>query len=301
MKAVDSMLALAEDGDDGSRINQLRQEEVVPANDAYQAVMDEFGRESDRVLAEVHADQESMNQRATVLLVSFVLLLIVIAGGAMTFLTRHVLKPLEKANEHFDRIASGDLTQRIVAKTQNEIGQLFQSLARMQEGLTGTVAHAWLERLGGAQDWDAARIAQQTDVVRRQLSRAGLPAASLDAGVDIVMDTLTKMLSSARGRWLLGLSQARREWALLDAQGRVSVIDLAVQDAEGWLVVDYKTNVPHPQEARGDFSQRMRARHAEQLWRYCAQVTALDGRPARAALYFPRVDVWVECDGAALS
>jgi len=140
MKAVDSMLALAEDGDDGSRINQLRQEEVVPANDAYQAVMDEFGRESDRVLAEVNDSQERMNHRATVLLVGFVLLLIVIAGGAMTFLTRHVLKPLEKANEHFDRIASGDLTQRIVSKTQNEIGQLFQSLSRMQEGLGTTVA-----------------------------------------------------------------------------------------------------------------------------------------------------------------
>jgi len=139
MNTVDSMLALAEAGDDGTRINKLRQEEVVPANDAYLAVMDEFGAESDRVLAEVHDSQERMNQRATVLLVSFVLLLAVIAGGAMLFLTRHVLQPLAHANQIFDRIAAGDLTQRIVAKTQNEIGQLFQSLARMQEGLTATV------------------------------------------------------------------------------------------------------------------------------------------------------------------
>jgi len=140
MKSIEHMLALAEDGDDGTRINKLRHEEIVPANVAYSAVMDEFGVESDRVLAEVAAREARMERRATVLLVSFVLLLIVIAGGAMTFLTRHVLKPLEQANEHFDRIAAGDLTQRIVAKTQNEIGQLFQSLARMQEGLTGTVA-----------------------------------------------------------------------------------------------------------------------------------------------------------------
>jgi len=163
------------------------------------------------------------------------------------------------------------------------------------ERLTGTVAHAWLERLGGArQEWDAARVAQQADVVRRQLSRAGLPVAHLDEGVRVVLDTLTQTVNSPRGRWLLGLSHVRREWELLDAQGRVSIIDLAVQDAQGWLVVDYKTSVPHPRESLEDFAERMRARHAEQLARYCAQVTALDGRPARGALYFPRVDVWVE-------
>jgi len=164
----------------------------------------------------------------------------------------------------------------------------------MLERLTGTVAHAWLERLGGAQDRDETRIAGQTASIRRQLSRAGLPAAQWDEGVRIVVDTLIHTLRSERGRWLLDLSHARREWELLDAQGRVSIIDLAVQDDQGWLVVDYKTNVPHAKESSEDFAARMRARHAQQLARYCAQVTALDGRPARAALYFPRVDVWVE-------
>jgi len=165
------------------------------------------------------------------------------------------------------------------------------------ERLTGTVAHTWLERLGAVSDgdgWNAARLAQQTDLVRRQLSRAGLPAAQLDEGVQVVMDTLAQTLASPRGRWLLGLSHARREWELLDAQGRVSIIDLAVEDDQGWLVVDYKTSVPHPQESQDAFTARMRARYAEQLARYCAQVTALDGRTARGALYFPRADVWVE-------
>jgi len=161
--------------------------------------------------------------------------------------------------------------------------------------LTGTVAHRWLEHLGGAPGWDQARLAQHTHIVRQQLSRAGLPAAQLDEGVGIVMDTLAKTLASPRGLWLLGLAHARREWELLDAQGRVSIMDLAVQDDQGWLVVDYKTNVPLPRESSEAFATRMRARHAEQLARYCAQVTALDGRPARGALYFPRVDLWVEC------
>jgi len=139
MKTIDSMLTLAEAGDDGTRINKLRHDEVVPATEAYLAVMDEFGAESDRVLAEVNEDQEAMNQRATVLLVSFLLLLAALVGVVMMFLTRHVLQPLAHANQIFERIAAGDLTQRIVAKTQNEIGQLFESLARMQESLNSTV------------------------------------------------------------------------------------------------------------------------------------------------------------------
>jgi len=166
----------------------------------------------------------------------------------------------------------------------------------MLERLTGTVAHVWLARLGGTRNWDAARIAQQGDIVRRQLSRAGLAFAQLDEGVDIVLDTLVKTWQSPRGRWLLGLSHARREWELLDAQGRVCIIDLAVQDEHGWLVVDYKTNVPHAAESAGAFAVRMRERYGEQLARYCAQVSALDGRAARAALYFPRADVWLDWD-----
>jgi len=173
------------------------------------------------------------------------------------------------------------------------------------ERASGTVAHAWLERLGRAvatmgEDaaWDAERIAQQAPIVRRQLARAGVAAGQLDAGQAIVLETLTHTLSHARGRWLLSLSHARREWELLDADGRVSIMDLAAQDASGWLVVDYKTGVPHADESVEAFATRMHARYQDQIARYCAQVSALDGRPARGALYFPRADVWVEVGGS---
>jgi len=139
MSTIEHMLALAEDGDDGKQINKLRHDEVVPANNAYSAAMDEFGRESDRVLEAISAHQKHMRDTATVMLFVFIVLLIVVAGGAMMFLTRHVLQPLAQANHLFDCIASGDLTQRITVTSQNEIGQLFQSLERMQEGLATTV------------------------------------------------------------------------------------------------------------------------------------------------------------------
>ncbi len=103
-------------------------------------------------------------------------------------------------------------------------------------------------------------------------------------------------MSNERGRDLLVRMDARREWALLDTSGKVSVLDLAISLPEGWLVVDYKTGRPAPQESREEFGARMLARYAPQLTRYCEQVNALDGRQARAALYFPRDDLWFDFD-----
>jgi len=165
-----------------------------------------------------------------------------------------------------------------------------------EEAAIGTVAHAWLERIGkeGLDAWPASRVKDCLPVFRRQLARAGLPDSSLDAATEALRDTLVATLSSERGQWLLRVAQAHREWSLLDISGRVSVIDLAISQENDWLVVDYKTGTPRPGEARDAYAARMRERYREQMERYCAHVTALDGRPARGALYFPRADIWVD-------
>src|SRR3546814_7171860 len=51
-----------------------------------------------------------------------------------------VLRPLRLAGTHFDRIAGGDLTQRVEASSRNEIGVLYEALRRLQESLTRTVS-----------------------------------------------------------------------------------------------------------------------------------------------------------------
>jgi methyl-accepting chemotaxis protein-2 (aspartate sensor receptor) len=55
-------------------------------------------------------------------------------------LGRIVIKRLVQAGAHFDRIASGDLTERIDVRSRNEIGVLYEALRRMQESLTRTVS-----------------------------------------------------------------------------------------------------------------------------------------------------------------
>ncbi|WAI85544.1 MULTISPECIES: UvrD-helicase domain-containing protein [Achromobacter] len=163
----------------------------------------------------------------------------------------------------------------------------------------GTLAHAWLARIGqdGVHTWPADALADRLPAMRRQLTRAGIPASQADAAAEAVLETLQATLADERGLWLLSQSGARREWPLIDAAGKVSVIDLALSTEDGWLIVDYKTGRPHPGEPSAVFAARMRQRHGDQLLRYCAQVTSLDGRKAKAALYFPRAKAWIDLQG----
>lgn len=165
-----------------------------------------------------------------------------------------------------------------------------------KEAAIGTVAHAWLERLGrdGSDKWDEARIKQSAAVIERQLLRAGLTQSETPSATLEVQDTLIRTLNSERGQWLLKVAKAYREWTLLDAEGRVSIIDLAISQENQWLIVDYKTACPHEGQSDADFLASMHDRYGAQLRRYCEQVTAFDGRKAVAALYFPRADLWYE-------
>ena len=72
---------------------------------------------------------------------SAMLVLAVLIGlGTLTYFLRRVVRPLGDFAIYFDAIAKGDLTQRIHVLTENEIGELFGSLRRMQESLVKTMA-----------------------------------------------------------------------------------------------------------------------------------------------------------------
>ncbi|MEZ2721937.1 UvrD-helicase domain-containing protein [Paenalcaligenes hominis] len=165
-----------------------------------------------------------------------------------------------------------------------------------KEAAIGTVAHAWLERIGreGRAAWDVERIEASTAVMRRQLLRAGFALNEVDEAVMVIHDTLLRTLTSTKGQWLLDVAKAYREWTLIDAEGRVSIIDLAISQEDQWLIVDFKTGQPYPGQSTEEFLDIMKERYAAQLRRYCDQVTAFDGRQAKAALYFPRADLWCE-------
>jgi len=84
---------------------------------------------------------EADHYQLVIMLVSGAMLAcVLIAFLSYVFLGRVVLRPLRLAGTHFDRIAGGDLTQRVEVRSRNEIGVLYEALRRMQESLTRTVS-----------------------------------------------------------------------------------------------------------------------------------------------------------------
>lgn len=215
------------------------------------------------------------------------------------------LEHTEVVGNYVRRLSSTALAEQEITRTYDELlrppthrEQWHWEAPTQDESAVGQVAHAWLERIArdGVAAWPVARVAEFEQAIGRQLLRAGCSHAILPQAIEEVLDAIVTTLKSARGQWLLEVAQAQREWSLLDYQGRVSIIDLAIDQQDHWLIVDYKTTVPWPKESLAQFSERMKIRHQEQLIRYCQQVSALDGRFAKAALYFPRIDHWLEVE-----
>ena len=158
------------------------------------------------------------------------------------------------------------------------------------ERLTGTLLHAWFAHYVSTGE----RNLPSPEQIRLQLARLGLPASTRDAAAVQVARGLEAMLSSERGQWLLGQTQARVEWSLIDSEEVVCVLDLAIDQESHWLVVDYKTARMRDDETPAQLERRMVERYREQMQRYVDQLKALDGRPAQAALYLPLQDLWIE-------
>ena len=105
----------------------------------------------DKVLRTLQEQQSTFNVVLTVVLV----LAILLGLAAVHYFFRRVVRPLGDFAAYFDAIAKGDLTQRIRVLTANEIGDLFESLGRMQESLvkTTTTVRLGLEEIhAGAQE-----------------------------------------------------------------------------------------------------------------------------------------------------
>ena len=115
----------------------------------YHALLDQ-GSSGD-VLRMLQEHQGLVNGAYGVLLV----LAILASLATLAYFLRRVVRPLGDFATYFDAIAKGDLTQRINVLTENEIGELFASLRRMQESLvkTMTVIRNGLEEIqAGSQE-----------------------------------------------------------------------------------------------------------------------------------------------------
>ncbi|MFJ2545232.1 methyl-accepting chemotaxis protein [Pseudomonas sp. NPDC087612] len=106
------------------RLQALRQQLVAALSERSQQIM----LESDRRLSS-----------AQVLSVALGLLTLLLGALCWSFIAQRVLRPLQQAGQHFQRIAGGDLSVPVAVHSSNEIGQLFSELQRMQHSQRDTL------------------------------------------------------------------------------------------------------------------------------------------------------------------
>jgi methyl-accepting chemotaxis protein I, serine sensor receptor len=135
---IEAEFAAARAGDLAT-LNTLSDTKVSPMFIAY-------GDAADRVLKsrQDHADQlrtqaQSQISMMTSLIIAVGVLALVLVVVVRVALRSLIVKPLDDALEHFERIAAGDLTRTVDATSRNEIGRLFAGIRKMQESITSIV------------------------------------------------------------------------------------------------------------------------------------------------------------------
>ena len=189
----------------GQRFNELMEKGVVPMFDMLERGDDTgYERIRDGILVDLERElfdswnalqrsqqliidttyQGEVDQYNLVvkLVVAGMLACFIIAFLTYAFLNRMVLRPLRVAGSHADRIAAGDLTHRIAADSNNEIGILLQAMRRMQDSLThivGSVRRGVDEINVGAQEIYMGNT-DLSDRTERQAASLQQTAASME-------------------------------------------------------------------------------------------------------------------------
>ena len=83
--------------------------------------------------------QKAINEVMQIAYVGMLIVVILVAFAIFSYMRRGVFQPLQTAIRYFDTLASGDLTNKIAVRSNNEIGQMQAALKRMQESLARTV------------------------------------------------------------------------------------------------------------------------------------------------------------------
>ncbi|MBR9977775.1 MAG: UvrD-helicase domain-containing protein [Bacteroidetes bacterium] len=163
----------------------------------------------------------------------------------------------------------------------------------------GIVVHALLQRIAheGIAYWQAQGSTQRMFLLRTLFRQSGM-ADPDTAMFDRAAQAVDRMLADERGRMLLTpQTEAECELALTGVDGTAVVsvkIDRSYVDAEGtrWIV-DYKTSM-HEGAGLESFLRMQEEQYLPQLQRYARLIREWDGRPVRAALYFPLLGIWRE-------
>ncbi len=168
--------------------------------------------------------------------------------------------------------------------------------ARESARIAGIVIHQELQFIDrtGWDAWQGNTFSERDrSRWRRFLGENGLAASQLDEALAHVESALSRVQRDAQAAWIFSArhEDIRTEWALTGIEEgaiRNVVLDRTFRDGDGirW-VLDFKSS-RHDDEATLDaFLAAERERYRNTMMRYTTILQALEGSPARAALYYP--------------
>jgi methyl-accepting chemotaxis protein len=106
----------------------------------YLAAIDAFQDTQVKAMEQFGNEASALTKSTNILLVVIASIATMLAAAIAYFLARSITKPIGKAVQVAETVASGDLTSSFDAATTDETGQLLGALKRMQESLTKVVA-----------------------------------------------------------------------------------------------------------------------------------------------------------------
>ncbi|MCI0150777.1 Tar ligand binding domain-containing protein [Paraburkholderia sediminicola] len=161
-------------------------------------------RNASAALETFHAERESQRYEVSARRFEVGLWVFVMLGGGVVLLglfarvalASAIVRPVDITIQHFEKIASGDLTSRIATGSRNEMGRLATALRSMQGGLVNTVG-----QVRGSTDAISRGIREIADGNNDLSARTEQQAASLEqtaASMEQLTATVRQNAENAR-------------------------------------------------------------------------------------------------------
>ncbi|RRJ82689.1 methyl-accepting chemotaxis protein [Aestuariirhabdus litorea] len=182
---VEQLLAQLDQGQTVTEASVLALESSQAAiNEHLATILKGIETMTEHALETVHADEASAFTGMSVLTVLSVLLGMLLG----TLITRAITRPLAQAVDATQRLANGDLTVQIEARSTDETGQLLSAMQRMSLKLQDMVSQiaAATEQLSGATNEVATittRTAKNIELQTEQLSQTSVAMNEMSATV----------------------------------------------------------------------------------------------------------------------
>ncbi|MGE8634572.1 MAG: Tar ligand binding domain-containing protein, partial [Achromobacter piechaudii] len=176
--------------------SRLNLEKVTPLGINFTQAIQKYVDYADDVGQRVAREASTRINGAIVLLIGLLVVVAVLVVSLYAIFARSVFRPMHEAGRLFDRIAAGDLSNRIEQRGNNEIGVLYAAVKRMQDSLSRTVSAV---RLGVEEIHTGSREIAAGNIDLS--SRTEQQAASLEetaASMDELSSTVKNNADSSR-------------------------------------------------------------------------------------------------------